>query len=121
MKKLVAFCLVCIVMACSSEQTTNKPNNLIQESLFIDVLTEIQIAESAYLKSTDKPKNKKEQLALNTKAILADFKLSANAFDSSMLYYQQNPQLMMDIYDSVVVCLENKLANMENNKVKKTN
>jgi len=121
MKKLAAFCMVCAFMACSSEQKINKPNNLIDKHLFIDVLAEIQIAESAYLKSTDKPKNKKEQLALNTKAILAGFELSAAAFDSSMIYYQQDPLIMMNIYDSVIVRLENRLADMENNKVKKTN
>lgn len=121
MKKLLAFCLVCMVMACASEQKNKKPKSLISENMFIDVLSEIQIAESAYLKSTDLPKNKKDQLASNTKAILSQFEISAMAFDSSMIYYQQNPQLMMNIYDSVVVRLENKLANMEDNKVKKAN
>lgn len=90
-----------------------------EQDLFIDVLTEIQIAESGFLKSTDKPTKKKEKLALDTKSILNDFEVDAAAFDSSMLYYQQDLPLLMAIYDSVIIRLENKLADMENNKAKK--
>jgi hypothetical protein len=116
MKQLIAYTLLLLLCACEENKEVKQPTNLIHQELFIDVLSEIQIAESAYLKSTDKPKKKKERLALDTKAILAEFNIEATAFDSSMLYYQQKPAVMLAIYDSVIVRLENKLSNMENNK-----
>lgn len=116
--KHIAVLFGVLFLTCCSDPVQEKPVNMIEKGLFIEVLSELQIVESVYLKSTDKPSAKKQQLAENNKAVLAKFELSAAQFDSSMNYYKQNPAEMMAIYDSVIVTLEYKLSAMEDNKNK---
>jgi hypothetical protein len=116
-KMLLLLSIVCFV-SCASDVVDQKPSNIIDKELFVQVLAEMQIAETAYQKSKGKPMDKKTQLIGNNKAILEEFQISRSTFDSSMFYYRKDQKEMMAIYDSVIVLLENKLAGMEDNKAK---
>ncbi|MFT6844150.1 MAG: hypothetical protein ACJAUV_000321 [Flavobacteriales bacterium] len=118
MKKMLLLVSIVCLVSCASDVVDQKPSNIIDKELFVQVLAEMQIAETAYQKSKGKPMDKKTQLIGNNKAILEEFQISRSTFDSSMFYYRKDQKEMMAIYDSVIVLLENKLAGMEDNKAK---
>jgi hypothetical protein len=118
MKKMLLLVSIVCLVSCASDVVDQKPSNIIDKELFVKVLAEMQIAETAYQKSKGKPMDKKTQLIGNNKAILEEFQISRSTFDSSMFYYRKDQKEMMAIYDSVIVLLENKLAGMEDNKAK---
>jgi hypothetical protein len=118
MKKMLLLVSIVCLVSCASDVVDQKPSNIIDKEFFVQVLAEMQIAETAYQKSKGKPMDKKTQLIGNNKAILEEFQISRSTFDSSMFYYRKDQKEMMAIYDSVIVLLENKLAGMEDNKAK---
>ncbi len=108
---LIVLGLAFILFSCEEEE--NVPDYLLEEAKFIEVLTDLQKAESivrlGYNRYSD-------SIYLNDSVYSALFrsqKISRADFDSSMNYYLDRPEQLENIYKQVIESLSKESAELK--------
>jgi uncharacterized protein DUF4296 len=93
------FMSTCLFVGCDSKNTT--PANIIQKEKFIDVLTDIQLAESYEMGN----EGKRDSLLVDVRKvylkIFQDHAISTEQFFITFDYYSRKPEEFKDIYNAV--------------------
>lgn len=112
MKKYsVLFVLMGFFLAC--EQEIKTPEYLLEEAKFVEVLTQLQKAESIVRLGYNRHP---DSIYLNDSVYSALFRASEVKradFDSSMNYYLDHPEQMEGIYDQVLENLSKESAELK--------
>ncbi|MBL4707685.1 MAG: DUF4296 domain-containing protein [Flavobacteriales bacterium] len=110
MKRVLVFCCLCFLFACSQEK--GQPDYLIPKSEFVELLTEFQEAEAivrlGFNRTTD-------SLIPNDSIYAAFFrgrKISAAVFDSNFNYYSNRPKEFEKMFEQVITNLSTRSAEL---------
>lgn len=112
MKKYITILIACFVfVACEEEEKI--PDYIISEEKFVEVLTDIQKAESivrlGYNRSADSSYVNDSVYA----AVFREQGVSRADFDSTMNYYLNNLEQMESIYDQVLENISKESAELK--------
>lgn len=107
MRKLLVILLLFTFASCMNG--AEAPPNLIDRDTFVNVLTEVQILESAYNQKYVSYAKVDSAMLSHYKEIFTRFEVDAAAFEASMSYYRSDRELIGGIYDEVI----SKLTQME--------
>ncbi|MEQ8325130.1 MAG: DUF4296 domain-containing protein [Vicingaceae bacterium] len=102
--------ITCLFCACAGEHR-EKPTNLIARETMIEVLTDVQIFESAHQISVDKSREAID-LYKTYKWIFNNYKINEQDFRSSMEYYMADPKEFELLYDDIIIRITEKQAEM---------
>ena len=110
-KLLILLFVICLFLSCSSEKKKQVPTVLLSETEMVDVITDVQIMESAiaYKKNINQPTENLKTIGYDT--LFAHYGITDSIFKANMVYYYDfEPQTLIRVYDSV----EARLARMKN-------
>lgn len=106
--------LVLLAVLFSCQKQEKKPEFLLEEEQFVDVLTEFQLAEAivrlGYHRTTD-------SMYYNDsiyQAAFRKFNISEAKFDSNYNYYLDRPKELEKIYEKVITKLSERTVEFEN-------
>ena len=103
MKKLIPFIIVfTLVLSCTSNTIYEKPDNLIEKNLMIELITQMQIANGARSSKNKNGVRKIEYMSL----VYKRFGIDSAQFAESNLYYSSNIDEYADIFQEVKRVLE---------------
>ena len=96
---------------CSDEETFPEPENLINETQMVDVLSDICKVEARFQRRlTINNVNNTEMVLHNYNVVFDEHKITLVQFKDSYAYYEKSPARMQQIYDSVIVHLTEEQA-----------
>lgn len=110
-KSLLLLLVICFFFSCSSEKKKDVPTVLLTEEQMVDVLTDVQLMESAiaYKKNINQPTEYLKTIGYDT--LFSHYGITDSIFKVNVVYYNEvDPQTLIRIYDSV----ESHLARMKN-------
>ena len=99
-----------LLVSCSSEKKKQAPTVLLSENQMVDVITDVQIMESAiaYKKNINQPTEYMKTIGYDT--LFSHYGITDSIFKANMVYYYDvEPLTLVRIYDSV----EARLARMK--------
>jgi hypothetical protein len=114
-KFIIYICLISslYITSCTSDQI-EEPKNLIPESQMIEVLTDICKVEARFQRRLSiRGKDNSELVLHNYSVIFNDHNVSLTQFKTSFEYYEESPNTMQQIYDSVIVKLTKEEAELK--------
>ena len=100
-----------LLVSCSSEKKKQAPAVLLSETEMVDVLTDVQIMESAiaYKKNINQPTENLKTIGYDT--LFSHYGITDSIFKENLTYYYDaEPQTLIRIVDSV----EARLLKMKN-------
>ena len=103
--------VIVLFFSCSSEKKKQVPAVLLSETEMVDVLTDVQIMESAiaYKKNINQPTENLKTIGYDT--LFAHYGITDSIFKANMIYYYDvEPLTLIRVFDSV----EARLAKMKN-------
>jgi hypothetical protein len=116
MKNLLIVLLSLIVVGCNS--TEERPELVISKEEMINVMTDVQIAES-FIKLKFALRNDSVQLTDSIyNAIFKKYNLTKESYDSSFSYYVSQPEVLQEIYEAAIINLSALDAKNEGDKLK---
>jgi len=116
MKNLLIVLLSLIVVGCNS--TEERPELVISKEEMINVMTDVQIAES-FIKLKFTLRNDSVQLTDSIyNAIFKKYNLTKESYDSSFSYYVSKPEVLQEIYEAAIINLSALDAKNEGDKLK---
>ena len=112
--KIVAF-VFCVLFSVSCvEETVSKPKNLINQEKMILVLTDVCKTEARFQRRLSAHgKSHNEIVFENYKLVFDEYDLTIGEFKDSYTYYEKDPELMQQLYDSVIVILTKEQSELE--------
>lgn len=104
MKKLIFFFFAFAMLACqeTSPVADVDPNSLIERESFVQVLTEIQLLETARKQKMVKGKDPIKAVTQQYKLIFDKFQVTQEQFETTHAYYYKQPDEMVKLYDEVI-------------------
>lgn len=117
MQKITRVVLVCLVFgmftACETKDRV-KPHDFIEQGAMVMVLKDICIVEARFQRRLSIPGMKHGDLVFeNYKIIFETHDVSIDQFKSSYSYYEEFPELMQQMYDSVIVVLSKEESELK--------
>lgn len=111
MKPLLTLLIAFLFFSCSEKKITI-PENVINEKDMTSILSDIHIAQAAKNNSamTDSSGYTMSQY---TNAILKNHNTTKDKFLSSLKFYSDNPEILRQVYDSVITSLSRMEAASE--------
>ena len=107
---IIGLFLVLLTVSCATEERT-QPENLLTESEMIDVLAEICKVEARFQRRLSIRNTTNAELVFhNYQVVFKQFDISLDEFKDSYQYYEESPEDMQNIYDSVIVELTKQEA-----------
>lgn len=109
---LYLFAAILLLTSCYSapeQETAPPPENLIDRDELVLILADVEIAESALRQKQNVGHEIKNIKETYYHSIFSKYNVSREQFDSSMIYYKQDPEVMDKIYEDVIT----KLSVME--------
>ncbi|MEQ8908344.1 MAG: DUF4296 domain-containing protein [Vicingaceae bacterium] len=103
--------------ACQEEE--KKPDYLLEEDRFVEVLTEFQLAEAVVRLGYHRTKDSMYYNDSIYQAVFQKVNLSEAEFDSNYHYYLERPKELEKIYEKVITNLSQRTAELEKVKEKK--
>lgn len=105
--------ILILLIACSftniSCQSDKIPKDIIQEDTMVSILTEIHLADAYFSIMTDeKDKNQENSSEQAYTKILEQYNVSPKDFEKSIDYYTEHPNEFRNIYEKVILQLDNK-------------
>lgn len=90
---------------------SDKPENLISEEDMVSILKEINLIEARRHKRIEDYGNEVNEATLkNYTALFKKYNLTDSAFLESYTYYQEHPAQLEEIYNTVMIELEEELS-----------
>lgn len=118
MKKIFCVFLV-LCFSCEDENrpTTGAtaPPNLIPTEKMIPIIVDLQILESHFQRTFNRPDLYKASLDSSSSLIFEKYAVSKSQFDSSYTYYAYDTETMFKIYESALDSLNFGIVEMEPN------
>ena len=112
--------LVVLSTGCNEESAIPKPDNFIEEPQMVDVLADICKVEARYQRRlTLRNINISELTEHNYNLVFKENNITLVQFKDSYKYYEEYPEQMQNIYDSVIVHLTEEQV-LLNEKKKET-
>ena len=103
-----------ILFGCAEEELTTPPENLIVQESMVKVLTDICKVEARFQRRLGTRGNNNSELVYHNYNVIFDaHNIELNNFKSSYEYYQESPQKMQELYDSVIVHLTKEQTVLE--------
>ena len=104
MKKLAFFFFAFVILGCqeASNESVVNPSLIIQRDSFVQVLTEIQLLETARKQKMVKGKDPLKALTQQYKLIYDKFDVTQEQFEITHSYYYKQPEEMVKLYDDVI-------------------
>jgi len=108
---LFGLILLLVSTGCSDEETFPEPENLINETQMVEVLSDICKVEARFQRRlTINNVNNTEMVLHNYNVVFDEHKITLVQFKDSYAYYEKSPVRMQQIYDSVIVHLTEEQA-----------
>ena len=103
--------MILVFASCSSEDKRPQPENLLSESKMAEVLTEICKVEARFQRRLSIKNTTNAELVFhNYQVVFKENGISLQEFKESYQYYEESPETMQNIYDSVIVTLTKQEA-----------
>lgn len=114
MKKLLFFFFAFAMLACQETNTTPEvdPILLIERATFVQVLTEVQLLETARKQKMVRGKDPIEALKQQYKLIFDKFNITQEQFETTHEYYYKQPDEMVKLYDDVIAEITKREASL---------
>jgi hypothetical protein len=91
------------LFSCSSGNTKENPNTLIDKNTFIKVLQEVHLSESEFHLTKYNRKETAEKLLLSDyETIFSENNITKEDFDNTLKYYSNHPDELEVIYEEVL-------------------
>jgi hypothetical protein len=114
MKKIIAILLCISLFACSEKKSVSIPDTVLSKEKMAVVLVDIHLMEACMNMNINNDKNS------GSAPLVADVfkknKITKKQYDESFEFYTQNPQLLGEIYQSVLNDLSKMQAQVMNKK-----
>ncbi len=112
MKKIIFFISTAFIISSCMEKEINIPENVLKQNEMSSILTDIHIAQSAVNnKIVTDSMNYTFNDYLNY--ILKQRKIKKEEFLSSLKFYSEHPDILQEVYDSVLTSLSRMEASTE--------
>ncbi len=112
MKKIIFFISTAFIISSCMEKEINIPENVLKQNEMSSILTDIHIAQSAVNnKIVTDSMNYTFNDYLNY--ILKQRKIKKEDFLSSLKFYSEHPDILQEVYDSVLTSLSRMEASTE--------
>lgn len=111
MNKLLLLFFLILLISCSEENKIIPPGVLSQQEM-TTILAEIHLAQSA-LNIKSQTDTTTYNMSDYTAFILKQHKISRNDFLVSMKFYSENPEILKQVYDSVITNLTKMEGDLE--------
>ena len=106
LKYLLVFLTVGMVASCAEEAGIPTPDHLIPKTEMVEILTDVCKVEARFQRRLSiRGKNNSELVLHNYKVIFTEHGVDLTQFKTSYEYYEESPEVMQDLYDSVIVKL----------------
>jgi len=103
--KIYLLIISCWLLSCS-EPNLKKKENILDKTLFENVLKEIQLAKSSFKITKKKNKTNTEKLLANTYSeIYKKNNISELDFFTTLNFYSENPKELEEVYSNVLKLL----------------
>ncbi|MDA7578702.1 DUF4296 domain-containing protein [Flavobacteriales bacterium] len=103
--KIYLLIISCLLLSCSDSNLKTK-ENILDKTLFENVLKEIQLAESTFKISKKKNKTSTEELLASTYSeVYKKNNISELDFFTSLNFYSENPKELEEVYSNVLELL----------------
>ena len=108
---ILHFILLLLFTGCSDGESSKAPDNVINESQMIGVLTDICTVEARFQRRlTTTHVSNTEMVLHNYNVVFEAHDITLTQFKDSYAYYEETPEQMQQIFDSVIVRLTEKQA-----------
>ncbi len=102
------------LFGCAEEELTPPPENLITQDAMVEVLTDICKVEARFQRRLGTRGNNNSDLVYHNYNVIFDaHNIALTEFKTSYEYYQESPQKMQELYDSVIVHLTEEQSILE--------
>lgn len=109
--KNIYFLFLLILLSCSEKQ--NRDENIISKDQFINILEKIHLAESEFkLTSINNMERYKNKLSSDYHQIFSEYNVSKTDFENTLQYYSERPELLENIYEEILLNLQEKRAQL---------
>lgn len=112
-KTLVLLSIILFLFSCAKEE---KPDYLWDEELFVDVLTEVQLAESIIRLTYNRVGDTIYDPDSIYAAALQKMGVTIDEYDSNYNYYLDRPKRFEEVYEKVIIRLSEASALVEKEK-----
>jgi hypothetical protein len=99
------------IFSCSEKQVTI-PDDVIKEKEMTAILTDVHIAQAA-LSNKSQTDSSSYKITDYVNEILKDHNISQEDFTRSLKFYSENPEILQQVYDSVITGLSRIEAGVE--------
>ena len=108
--KIILSILSVLLLACTSPKT-EIPTEILSKMEFASILKEIHVAEAAFEPNKSKGlENAKNTLANSYQSIYKTHNITDTTFSKSLDYYAKNPEILEEIYSTVLGELANEYS-----------
>ena len=102
--KILALSVLLLLMSCNNKETkVATPNVLLSEPQMVDIMTDVQILENAINYRRGKNISTNNLKTKGFDAIFSHYGITDSVFFENMDYYNDNPEMMKRVMDSVEV------------------
>ncbi len=103
-----------MLFGCADEEVIPPPENLIDQDQMVEVLTDICKIEARFQRRLGTRGNNNSDLVYHNYNLIFDaHNIELTEFKTSYEYYQELPQQMQELYDSVIVHLTKEQSILE--------
>ena len=111
--KIMLFLLSVLLLACTPSKT-KIPTGILSEKEFVNILKEVHLADAAFKINKSKGMKKaKNSLANNYQSIYKKHNIADSTFSKSLKYYAKNPEILEEIYSTVLRELDYDHTNLD--------
>lgn len=104
---------ICLGHSCTN-QRENIPEGVLDESKMVEVLTDIHLAETAFIMNNLKSRSTDSSAASYYKFVFNKHGISSTLFDKSFRYYTSQPAQFSIIYEKVLTEISERQAEQVN-------
>lgn len=108
---IIGLFITLLTVSCSTQEDRPQPVNLLTESEMTDVLAEICKVEARFQRRLSIRNTTNAELVFhNYQIVFKQYEISEEEFKDSYQYYEESPEDLQNIYDSVLVKLTEQEA-----------
>ncbi len=111
MKRIILFFYLTAMLSCKEKKDMTIPENIIAKDKMTAVLLDVHILEASMglnmIRTNDTIKSDTNLFY----TVFENHQITKKQYDESMDFYMKNPKLLDEVYDSVLVKLEEKKKN----------
>lgn len=123
MKKIaLIISVICLLSSCELfNGSGNRPEGVVDQDKMIKILTDVQIAQAAISYERNKGADYKSYQEPYYQYIFEKYQIDEETFKKSMSYYEDDPQNLLKIYQTVQQQLEEIKSNVQDTLVPEMN